>query len=409
MTLTDTALTNRHIGESAPARRLTVGGRVEDFGSLRAGYLRNGGSVAEFEGLDVTDDDWGAPVRLDIGYGNKLLNFFAGALEFTPEGEPLAYGPFKLMAEQRLGEQVNYAGFYLEDALADLAHHPVHGAGLEQGAIEVRAGRSHLIGAVPVAGEPLDAATIFPLETTQLEVAEALCSSAGFIFTDRPNLRKLAMPTPRPGATGKATAVYTEDHHGDFTPARTNARFYSEVIVFRRNEDGTYAAFARAKVNNFGKRRPPKNRIYVIPEFAGDDAQAQRVAEETARILSSGEFVFEIPSLAADPSILMYDTVEAWRTFYERGERYRESYSCLVSEGVTLELGAEAQDMTLSVAALRTSRELVPARVFFPSEIRGPSVVKASITVLAGLSPATNLSPSANLSPQPAVQERTYL
>lgn len=402
MTLTGTALSERQIGGSRPARRLTVDGIPTEFLSLRAGYLKNGGSLLEPEGLDVTDDDWGAPVRLDIGYGDRLLNFFAGTLEFAPDGTPVAYGPFKLMAEQRLGEQVNYSGFYLEDALSDLAYHPVHGAGLAQGTIEVVAGRSHLIGTtVPPGGgsqaEP--AGTIFPLETTQLEVAEALTTSAGFVFTDRPGMRKRAMPTPRPGATGKARAEYLEDHHGGFTPARTNVRFYDSVVVFRRNEDGTYAAYAKAPVENTGRRRPPKNRIYVIPEFVGTDEQASQAAYDTARSLGAGEFFFEIPGLAADPTILMHDSVRAWRTFEERKDRFRECYSCQISEEQSVELSPETHDMNLSVSALRVERRLVPKAVFFPSEFVSGSVVIQSVEVLAGLKPDSGLMPDTDLMP----------
>lgn len=421
MTVAKLALNPRQIGENAPARELRIAGVRTDFTRVAAGFLKEGGGVMEIEVASPADTGGseGLPVEFDIGYGKgryrQLLNYFSGVIESVDEaGNAVCYGPLKTLGEQKLLRQVNYGGWYLEDALYDLAYNPAFGTPIARGALEVRAGRSYLVGTTPPIGGgagATDTGAIFPLETTRQEVAEALTGAAGYYLGERPNGRVLAMPTPKPGATGKAKAVYTEDHYTAFRPTGTRKNLYASVLVFRRNEGGLgYGAWAMVPVENAGRVKPSANRVYMIPEFPGTDAEAEQVASDTSRLLAHGQVQATIEGLAADPTILMHDAVDVHRTKHEGAsrDRYAEVWSCQVDTEHSVEATRETQDMTLSVSAMLVGRKLVPVAVFFPSDVVSPALVEQGVRVVLGLKPAAGLKPAVGLKPRTTTQERTY-
>lgn len=420
MTITQDALRSRQVGEYAPARELRVAGVKTDFVRVLGGYLASGGGVLEIEGADL-DGAEGERVEFDIGYGSasgsRLLNYFAGDIESVDEetGAATVYGPLKGMGEQRLLRQANYGGWYLEDALTDLAYNRDFGTPIPPGALEIRSGRSYLIGTTPPLGEAAqDAAAIFPLETTRQEAMESLTGSAGFYLGERPGYRVLAMPTPRPGATAKAKAVYTEDDYpseetGGLKITGTRTSYYAGVLVFRRNEGGVgYGAWAYAPVENHARIKPPANKVYLIPEFPGGDAEAEQVAYDKARALVHGVKPGTLEGLAADPSVLMHDAIEVYRTKEVRRERFRERYSCQIDTEHSVEATADSQDMALGFSALLLERKLLPASFFFSSDIATPAVVETGIVAVAGLKPDAGLKPGLTLKPERQRQQRVY-
>lgn len=375
MSLTQSALRERQIAGEAPARRLRVAGRVEEFARVSGGYVANGGSVIEIEGAELSGAE-GERVLLDIGYGGRLLNFWTGEIESVDDesGTATCHGPLKILGSQALLTQVNYGGYSIGHVLMDLAYNPSYGSRMPPGSLEVRSGGAFVVGRTPALGEAEDPGSIFPLETTRLEVAEAVTASAGFHLGERPGYRVLAMPTPRPegGSTaGKPKAVYTEDHYpvGGLAIPGTRRNLFAGVLVFRRLEGGTgYGAYAYAPVENRGRVKPPKNRVYLIPEFVGSDEEAGRVAYDTSRALAHGARPGTISGLGADPTILMHDTVDIHRRKEERGDRFEERYRCRVDSGVGLDLSSETQDMELGFSALLVERKLVPFSAFFGAE-----------------------------------------
>lgn len=353
------------VADARPGFEIRLANQVLDAKSFKASFAgqTSGGSVAEFsasQGSPRRREPWGgleaqgAPVEIDIGYGDELVPFFRG----TVEQEGLAYGAFKLMAEQRLMEQVDYGGYYIDEVLYDLFYRAGRTAG--RGTLEVRGGRSYLV---------RDA--VYTLETTLLEVAESIAESASFVLLDRPGAgfgSQLAMPKPRPGAYGKASATYTPAHYTPraFEPKLARGGFYASVLVFNRNEDGSYAAFARAPVNNSvaGGYKPPPNRVYVVPEFTGGDAEAEQVAYDTARSLERGIYTADL-TVAANPELSPYDAIRVEHLEYRGDERYEVVYLCQIDRGLSCTGSVKGLDMQLGLSAIKETERLLPARAFF--------------------------------------------
>lgn len=232
----------------------------------------------------------------------RVGTIFSGRLETTDgNGSMLAFGPMRLMGEQRLGRlgggwsQVSYEGMALDAVVLDLAAR----AGYGPGVVEIRghAAADHI-----VSGE----GTVFPPETTLAEVAESLLAPAGFVLFDSPvtsvggaggNAREerwkivcMRRPAnPGQGRGGVGRRVFREE---DLRPGALEISAapasYSAVVVFRRDESGNHPVLATAPVETRGTARPAPGRILSIPEFAGDDAQAEQVAYDTARRLELG-------------------------------------------------------------------------------------------------------------------------
>jgi hypothetical protein len=394
MSFSDLSLRRYGTGEAEPRHELYIAGevwtdRVED---IVASYDDpSGGSELTFEAHEPLEDYAEARTVLYLGYGagapaEDLVPWFGGKLlKPVPSAGSLsraskAYGPFADMARAHFGEQVAYRGRYIESALYDICRR----ADFPAGTVEVRGGRSFLI-----------EEEVFVEEVTLLEAATAITQSAGFVQSDMPGQygARLFMPAPKPGATGRFRAVYTEDdypHEGlRVSPKRESA--YSRVVVFRRNPDGTYAVRSLAPVRNEGRFGVPRNRTYYITDFPGSATQAKQTAYDTAGALVAGEYGFEL-SVPVNPELRKFDQISFERLADRRGGTYREVYAGRILD--SLRVSVRDWEMTLRGEALLLSSSLVaPERI----------VVDLSESVLRppvrGLAPQEDLTPAEDLVP----------
>lgn len=373
--LTSRALSPVQAGATSPVWQLYVAGApvTSSVDKVSGTYKREaGGSDMRFDAGLPLEDLEDAPVSLRVGYGDETVEYFSGRLQEPgddPEAESgtaVVYGPFKLMASQHLNEEVRYQGVFLDHALMDLCSR----AGYGRGQVEVRAGKSYRIEEV-----------VFPEETTILEAADSLMKSAGFVGVDRPGYKRLFMPTPRPGATSRAGALYHGGNYpsGAFKIGRGSAVRYARVVVFRRREDGSYAVYARAPVENRGRYKPPRNRTYYVPEFLGSQEEAKQAAYDRARALASGLQPFELSGVALIPTLLLYDSIRVVAEEKRRSGKFRVTYDCQLDDELGFEIGREAFDMDLKGYALESSA----VKLYDP--IRIPSVLSPGVVVTSPL------------------------
>lgn len=363
LSLTDRALEKVQSGGSAPRHRLEVGREDwTDFAqSARVDYTgEGGGSELTFVSRESLLGYEDARVTLWLGYGRDLVPWFAGKLKKVPKGGFLdrsakALGPFSEMANQSFGEEVSYRGVSAEYALYDIARR----ARYPRGTIEVKGGKGQLVEQV-----------VFAEEVTLQEGAKAVMDSTGFVGGDAPGSvygRRLFMPRPRPGATGKAAATYSPDDYapGGFRPTEKHDSSYARVVVFRRAEDGSYAVRAEAPVEPQGRYKPPANRVYYIPDFLGSAKQAAQTAYDTARSLGAGEIGFELDLLSINPELSMYEQVRVERLDERPGGAYRETYQCRIDEAAGVDVAAWTMALSGS-GILLSERKVAAARVVVP-------------------------------------------
>lgn len=361
---------------------LSVGGRRIKTESISGGYSAEAGSSdLSFETdylLEAHEDE---TVRFEVGYGSSSMEYMRGILREpydeaggTGGSTGTAYGPFKAL-DYPLGEEVHHVGVPIDFAYRDLMRY-ASVAGMPLGAVEVRRGRTFNV-----------EDETFTEETTILEAIKHYNDSSGFVSLDRPYMKRLFMPTPRPGATAKSKATYGPGTYSPeaFKLPKSSEKRYSKVVVFRRDENGADVVRAEAPVTNYTKKKPPPNAIYYIPEFAGDAIAARQEAYDTARMLSVGSRSFELAAIAFNPDLLLYDTIIGKRK-ETRGDRdLLVTYKCLIEGEITFEISREAHDMTLSGSALKTeevdiTRPVVIERWSSPgvldtrAEPTGPSV-----------------------------------
>jgi hypothetical protein len=389
--------------ELARSFRLLVGGRDRSALALSASgsYSSDAGSSEMTVQLGAPLEGYAdAPAVLEVGYGAERIPYFEGRLQEPDDdwdeltGTAKAYGPFKALASQQLGEQVTHRGIRLHQAYADLFAR----AGYPRGVYEV------------VGGNQVVDEVVFPEETTILEAVTSYNESFGMVALDRPRYRKLVMPRPRLGATGKVKAVYGPQHYppGGFRVRRANATRYGRVVVFRRDENGLYPVRQEVPVENRGRGpQPPKNRVYYVPDFKGSQEQAAQEGYSLARMLSNGgQIGFELSGLSLDPNLLLYDQVAVEELREEpvpdapnRRRRWRVRYKCLIDEDLAFEVAAESHDMDLSGTAIETGRDPVVERIEVFAGAVSPGVVAApppdALVPRSGLVPSKTLLPRA--------------
>lgn len=298
-----------------------------------------------------------AEISIDIGYGRYLENYFTGRIGSMTENhwggpnEVQCWGPFKLMADQILGTQVDYTGDEIQSALMDL----VRRSKFRSGKVEVRQGRSFV----------LEAESVFPLETTLGSAASTLCGAANFVLTDLPGGRRLMMPKPRAGATGRVNVRYNEGHYPreGFSAVPSNRSFYSKVQVFRRGETGNLEINVTKPVDVESRFKPPQGRTYVIPEFSGSAAGAEKEATETARSLSRGVYDIGMSGIAANTEIAMYDTIQTRTTELREQadvlEYWHTTYNWIVDQGISVTLSRSGNTMDVSGTGILVDEKLV--------------------------------------------------
>lgn len=362
-------------GDNEPRHALYVGGEpIEgEAKNIVASYTEEGGgSELTFETTRLLENRRGANVTLMLGYGRDSRNlapWWSGRLrrggkESAFAKPARALGPFASM-DREFRQQVDYRGFLIGSALYDITKY--QRTGFPSGTVEVRGGGSYRIGQSEEA--------IFVEEVTLAEAANALMASADFTASDMPGRfgSRMFLPRPRPGATGKAKAVYGPGDYGPngFRVTDKHEGPYAAVIVFRRNQDGSYAVRQSAQVPDFaGQGDGAPGRAYYIPEFVGDAAQAKQLAYDTARAIGAGEFSFELDLLSINPGLAKFDQISVWREDERAGGTWRETYQCLIDGGIS----ASVSDWTMQCSgdAILVSEERVAApRVVLPGVSAG--------------------------------------
>lgn len=364
-------------GNSHPNYRILIGSEdvsdVLESASIKyqAGDSNDGTSEMDLNVFASLEGQINATVRAFVGYGNELAEVFTGRLLETEDshyGESssgVCWGAFKQLTSQQFLERVSYEGQYLERALYDVHDR----ASIPRGSVEVVSGRSFQIGAAEEA--------VFAPEVPFADCVKSLCESAGFVGFDLPGSRRKYMPRPRssPGAKGKA--VYNESHYppGGFTAKRNPNRTYSKVLVFRREEEGTDAfPPVMRSVEVETRYKPAPNSAYILPEFLGTFADAQNEAARLARMLAAGEYEIELSGIAANPDLMLYDTLDTETTeLRDEGgrskERYRTTYSWVISGENNIEI-SEGLTQSLSGTGIKVS-ETKLAKPFAVAPRRG--------------------------------------
>src|SRR5215212_2859306 len=253
-----------------------------------------GGSACQIETKDSLEGLEDARVELRLGYGDTDDIYFVGYLQEPGDlrvGKGTAYGPFKLMSDQYLGEEVRYQGVSIATIFRDL---------------EYRAG--YTTGQIDVVGGSTIAENLFYTENTSLsEVAKAVADPVKYVFYDRPGYRRKVMSTPLTGVGGTMKAIYTERNYpnGGFSVKETRTGHYSKVVVMRTDD----SVSAEIPVSPQGKFKPPANRIYYITDFPGDDTAAKQMAYEQASKIAFGEYEWSLNGIWINPELEPWDAI----------------------------------------------------------------------------------------------------
>ncbi|WP_273845381.1 hypothetical protein [Rubrobacter calidifluminis] len=284
----------------------------------------------------------GQMCRLFVGYGDpdSYVEYFTGKIE-EPKSNPFSrtdtatvYGPYAEMGEPAsMMEDVDYSGWTVEQVMLDLGERSNQNPRF----LEVRGGRVEVIDQDIVAAE-----------TAPYEVASSITDAMNFVLSDRPKYRRLVMPRPRPGSTGRAKATYTPDDvqsEEDFTIEPLNAVLYAKVIVMRRADDGSYPVWREAAVANRGVLlKPPPNHVFWVTDYPGTNAQAGDKAAQEAMWLSRVAWSWHLQDIALNPDLLLYDSV-----YLEReAEGVHETYVALLEDDITFG-GDNSGSLTMSV------------------------------------------------------------
>lgn len=359
--LQERSLRRVHAGVTARAFDLTIGGETftRQVRSLSGTFdAQGGGSGMSIEVRDSLEGLEDARVELSVGYGDVVRPYFIGYLQEPGDlagGKAAAYGPFKLMTDQSLGETVQYSNVSVADVLRDLEGR----AGYGNGQVEVIGGTEDTVQG------------LYYTEDTKLsEVAKAVANPQRFVFYDRPAFRRRAMKIPRVGSGGTIKVSYSRAHYASdgFTVTDSREGHYSKVVVLRRDSAGTDEVRAEVPVANRGRFTAPANRIFYVSDFPGTDAEAEQEAYYLAHRLSTGEFGFSLNNIWLNPELEPWDTITC-----ERVERRSKAlsptgkpglflvlYQCLISGNVGFNISATQHHMSPSGTAIRIGFQKMP-------------------------------------------------
>lgn len=350
-----------HSGDTRHTFTLKIAGKdwTEDVESATITYAADGGSEVTILSHRSMTGWENSPVYVDFGFGGHEMNYFQGILANVDDrhwgaaNEAIAWGPFRVMAEQVMLNNQNYSGWGIDDAINNI----VQRAGYRAGVVEVQ-GRGNFT---------IEADTIFPLESTLLDAASTLCEAAGYIYTDRPRGRLLFKPRPLPGATGKVGHRYSEQHFPaeGFLAVPSTRGHFSRVIVFRRNDEGNgFAVYKDIPVENHSRVKPAKNRAFIIPDFVGSNEAADREGRATARALEQGVYDIQMTGITANPELLLHDTIETRVREIQDDRWYESVYRWVADQGVTVSLSGAGNLMDVTGTGMRVSQKRV-ARPFY--------------------------------------------
>jgi hypothetical protein len=375
VTLTAKAQAPVKTDSGRPRYRLTIGGEAFS-GRLfdcRASYGADGSSELTISADGGLERYQNARVRLYLGYGDDLVEWFAGDLA-DPQDEhwggpatATAYGPSGRLSRVPYLGQHSYAGDNLGSFVLDLARR----AGMPGGSVEVLGAASFV----------LDASATMTVSTYLLEAEESVLPSAGYVGSDRPGYRRRYMPRPLPGQTGGYAARYDEGSYppGGFVAKSLGRNLYEWVCVFRAGEGGSVeeakgGVYELVRVEPEGRFRPPKDSTFFVPDFAGSAGEARQEAARWARRLKRGSYACSLEGISANPGLLPFDSIAAETTeFRDEGgktkERYRTSYGFAIDGGIEVNVSREGLPMAMRGEGIKLSEKKLPKPFF----VRRPS------------------------------------
>lgn len=342
--ITTLAQAKDRTSENSSRQALTIAGKDMSHRLIEGSiaYTNDmGGSGAELTVLGGITQYQDAPIKISVGYGEHMVDYFVGNLQ-TPRSNELlqtssavAYGPFKLMADQVIGKDEDFQGKTLEWVIMELAWR----AGHASGEIEVIDGQKYRV----PAGEP------FAFDQTMTDVIGTLMDKANFVAYDHPGGKRIFMPRPTPSTIRPPRAQYNPDDYSTMSVTPTREFAYSKVVVYRKNETGTgYAVYTERDVNVSSKYRPSKLRWYVVSDFPGTATEAATEAYNLATSMSSGEYTFSLSALA-NPELRLYDTFKATKARkLDNGSTQMQTFLCNIDNSI--EVGFSAGEMTMEVS-----------------------------------------------------------
>jgi hypothetical protein len=339
--------TNLNARDRRGETRLWINGELwDDYASARAVEFQEdaGGSRMTFTSRRPMERLIGRKVELYVGTQDEGLQpIFTGRL-IRPMPDPPAFtssavalGPFAQMAEQSLGSPKNYSTAFVHAALADICSL----AGYSQGTVIIKGRENNQI-------EEL----LFGESTKLLEAAQEVCSKADMVMTDTGKGNRLFLPRPNPGG-GAATQIrFTADDYKTFSVEEEHPTNYASVAVLRLGDQSDddnvplYAVEARRDVPQpYGTLPAPKNRIWYILDFAGDQDEANQVAYDTARRLGMrGQVKWSMTDLPLAP-IDRYSSVFGERVVEYTDGFYREVYDLTLHDGVAYKVAEWKMDI----------------------------------------------------------------
>lgn len=232
----------------------------------------------------------------------KWEHIFTGQVRFvnTKESgltEVEAFGVRSLLARRYFVNATTYANIQLSAFLRDIAKKwRIRGARME-----VQGGARYKIVKQQFQGE-----------ATLGEGLDRIIEAARYIAADRPGLKFLVAPQPRPGIgrtrIGQTIRINMKDYPpgGLDTPYRKDGP-YNRVIAFQRDDTGKEVFRVVSLVRGIGREASP-NEIFWIADFPGDKDAARRQADLMARILSTGVHEPQLTGMPFREPIFTFDS-----------------------------------------------------------------------------------------------------
>ncbi len=345
-----------------------------------------GGSNMDFEVEGNLEPLVDAPVSFAFGYGREdVSRYFRGRLQMPkehdtlPQSSGIAFGPFRLLTDTYLRNTVTYQGKNLEYLMMDLSRR----AEYPSGEFQILGGRKYNI----PAGE------LFAMGTSLQEIANSVLERAKYVAFDAPGGRRIVMPKPVPGSNGSIKAVYQPGQYKTFTTEPSHEIAYHSVVVYRHDNStwGGGAVYAERAVDAHVRFRPPKSRVFYVPDFPGTQSQAADEAMRLAKVLRDGEQQFSI-TMPFNRNITLYDGFRVTRIKnLGNGIQQREVYICTVDKEIAVTYAPGNVEMTMTGHCYEVKNERFEIDKRFEKRATSYGVVVPSDTHTAMLD--TNLMP----------------
>lgn len=306
-----------------------------------------GSSGMEFSVSGSAEEYQDAPIELHLGYGDDLQPYFRGTIQTPNDDDRLmtasanAFGPFRNMTTQVLGTNETFVGKTLEWVILECSRRA-----------EYRAGEIIIVNGTKYKVEVQDGEQ-FPFDNKIGDVLNSLMEKAEFVGVDQPGGRRYFRPKPRPGSTVPYVTQLGVDDYTEFSITPKEDSNFVKVVVYRNGDTGKPDIYAEREVNAPVVYKPKRNRWYVVPDFNGNQLDAQEEAFRLATDIRRGMNSFSIKTFF-DPALRIYDGLKCARN---KGDEVR-MYSCFIDDGISVDYspGSPAY-MDIAGSAYEITRE----------------------------------------------------